>query len=250
MSDIKLITNKSVIKNTTYYQFQDPLSMLIINQLITSIDNSDATVTKVLHNGDCASYVVGTYYVIVICNYETSRTQSENIIFLETKEYYETNIKPTIVVAQWVLNIFNGTANHETIYIDTETFIVMPDLKWDRKKENIYLLALSKCKDLCSLRDLSSKHISILKNISTVTLQYIMDHYGITQKYIRVFLHYLPSAWRLHIHFQHVSANTSIRNNIQVGKAHLLSTVIHNLELNSNYYRDITMECITKNFHM
>ncbi len=255
ISHIRVIDDKSAVKKTTYYQFQEPHPRETIIRLVTLIDKGGASVTKVMHNGDYSSYTVDSLYVKVINNYDISASsqKSEHIIFKESKEYYETNIRPNIVVPRWVLNIFNGTAEHETIYIDTDDFVVMPDPKWDRKKENIYLLALSKNAELYSLRDLRAEHISLLEEICRLTLQYIMNHYGIMEKYIRVFLHYYPSAWRLHVHFQHVSANISLGGNTQIGKAHLISTIVSNLKINTNYYRDVTIECVkcvSKDSHM
>ena len=238
--NIKIIDDKSAIKKNTHYQVQEPHSKEALLKLISMIDEDN----KVMQNGDFSCYIVENVYVTVTHNYDMSSAKNEYFSFLETKMYYETYIKPNIGVARWVLNIFNGEAEHEPIYIDTETFVVLPDPKWDRKKENIYLLALSKNVELYSLRDLRAEHIPLLKDICHVTLQYISEHYDIMERYIRVFLHYYPSTWRLHIHFQHISSNISLGGNTQVGRAHLISTVISNLGYNTNYYRDITLECI------
>jgi m7GpppX diphosphatase len=123
----------------------------------------------------------------------------------------------------------------------------MPDPKWDRKVENLYLLALVKDDTLYSLRDLRDNHITMLASIRDISVQYILEHFkhfGITDGHIRIFIHYYPSAWRLHIHFQHISSTIALGGNTQVGKAHLLSTVITNLVMNGNYYRDSTIECV------
>lgn len=48
----------------------------------------------------------------------------------------------------------------------TNGFILLPDLKWNGTTlENLYLLAIVITKDIKSLRDLTSEHLPLLKNI-------------------------------------------------------------------------------------
>ncbi len=71
---------------------------------------------------------------------------------------------------QWVYNILGHKKEADRIvYEDSDPengFILLPDLKWDcRTNANLYLTGIVCQKGIKSLRDLSSKHLSLLKNI-------------------------------------------------------------------------------------
>lgn len=44
-------------------------------------------------------------------------------------------------------------------------FTLIPDLKWDGTVETLYMLALVRAHGIKSLRDLTSNHLNLLKNI-------------------------------------------------------------------------------------
>lgn len=44
-------------------------------------------------------------------------------------------------------------------------FLLLPDLKWSGKINELYLLAIIKKRNIKSLRDLTSDHLPLLKNI-------------------------------------------------------------------------------------
>ena len=48
--------------------------------------------------------------------------------------------------------------------------------------------------------------------------------YGVLPQHLRVFCHYQPSYYHLHVHFMHI--NFDIGMGMTVGKAHLLSAII------------------------
>ncbi len=55
------------------------------------------------------------------------------------------------------------------IYSDPDPlngFIILPDLKWDTNdKDNLYLIAIVRRRDLQSLRDVNHNHVELLKRI-------------------------------------------------------------------------------------
>ena len=55
-------------------------------------------------------------------------------------------------------------------------------------------------------------------------MQAIMSRYGVAADQLRVYLHYQPSYYHLHMHFLHVKHDAGM--GMAVGKAHLLSDVI------------------------
>ncbi|XP_037077165.1 LOW QUALITY PROTEIN: m7GpppX diphosphatase-like [Pollicipes pollicipes] len=145
---------------------------------------------------------------------------------------------------QWVYNILEHRSEAERIVcedIAPETgFVLLPDLKWDgRTLETLYLVAIVRRRDLRSLRDLRAEHLPLLRNIWTKGTEAIKEKYGVPAWQLRVYFHYQPSYYHLHVHF------TSVRFDApgtHVGKAHLLPSVISNIELPAaDYYQRATL---------
>lgn len=65
-----------------------------------------------------------------------------------------------------------------------------------------------------------------------------MKRFGVAGAQLRVYLHYQPSYYHLHVHFTALSYDAP---GSSVERAHLLSDVIDNLELDSSYYRKRTL---------
>ena len=69
-------------------------------------------------------------------------------------------------------NILDGKAETDrVVYSDPDPltgFVLLPDMKWDRSDlQNLYMLAIVRRRDLFSLRDLTTEHLPLLKNILT-----------------------------------------------------------------------------------
>lgn len=68
--------------------------------------------------------------------------------------------------AQWVYNIIDGKSERERILLDTEQFIILPDIMWDGKAiESLHILGLVKTHNIHSIRDLRSEHIPMLESV-------------------------------------------------------------------------------------
>ncbi len=125
----------------------------------------------------------------------------------------------------------------------TEGFVLLPDMKWDGQTvENLYLLGIVHARGIGSLRDLTAKHISLLKNVRDKSLRAIEEKYGLHPSRVRVYLHYYPSFYHLHLHFTHI--------NFQLPgwpeRNHLINQVICNLSVDGDYYRKVALECVIK----
>lgn len=144
---------------------------------------------------------------------------------------------------QWVYNILEKKAEADRIIYedpDPDTgFVLLPDFKWDQKQlENLYLIAIVHRRDIKSLRDLTSEHLSLLRNIRSKGEDTIQKRYGVPVSKLRVYLHYQPSYYHLHIHFTSLDYEAP---GCGVERAHLLSDVIQNLQADSGYYHDRIM---------
>lgn len=119
-----------------------------------------------------------------------------------------------------VFNILDGKKEADKIlYRDDDNekgFVILPDLKWDETSMNAlvclpvvivvrlsfpqhsnahaqYLTAIVKTRGIRTLRDLTSKHISLLKDIRHQARSIANDKYGVDAGKLRMFIHYQPS---------------------------------------------------------
>ena len=84
-----------------------------------------------------------------------------------------TNVSVNITVIHRVRNILSGVSEADKILHSSNSFVILPDMKWDPQKssiEKLYLVAISKNENLRSIRDLRASHIGILKEIKETTL--------------------------------------------------------------------------------
>ncbi|XP_037819880.1 m7GpppX diphosphatase [Lucilia sericata] len=171
----------------------------------------------------------------------------QKFVINETPELYKEITLPYITTSQfsleWVYNILEHKQEKERIIFedpDPENgFILLPDLKWDgRNVENLYVLAITHKRDIKSLRDLNSSHLPLLRNIRSRIAEVIETRYGILATQLRMYFHYQPSFYHLHIHINPVRNDAP---GIWCEKSHMLDTVINNLELLPDYYQKATL---------
>jgi len=124
-------------------------------------------------------------------------------------------------------------------FLNDPDFILAPDLKWDGTRlENLYVTAIWCQRGIKSIRDLNSTHLPLLKTVYQRGMAAIFEKYNVPASQLRVFVHYQPSYYHFHVHFVHVmyeAIGTSI------GKAHLLSDIIDNIEMVPDYYQKKTL---------
>ncbi|XP_068596544.1 m7GpppX diphosphatase [Brachionichthys hirsutus] len=172
----------------------------------------------------------------------------ESFLVEETKEDYSTITLPYILLkrglnVQWVYNILEKKEEVDRIvYEDPDPnlgFVLLPDMKWDQKNvDTLYLIAIVHQRDLKSLRDLTSEHIPLLLNIFNKGQVAILDRYKLPANKLRVYLHYQPSYYHLHVHFTKLDYDPP---GCSVERAHLLANVIQNLHNDPEYYKTWTM---------
>lgn len=149
---------------------------------------------------------------------------------------------------QWLYNVLEHRKEKERILYedpcDENGFILLPDLKWDGKTvEQLYLLALVRRRGIRSLRDLTAADLPLLRNVQTRGIAAIEKRYGIGASQLRIYLHYQPTFYHLHMHFTYLRYDPP---GAGCEKAHLLSTVINNLELAGDYYQRATLSYTLK----
>ncbi|CAN7937107.1 unnamed protein product [Ixodes hexagonus] len=165
----------------------------------------------------------------------------------ETPQLYKEVTEPYIASQQfslqWVYNILEHKKETERILYedpDPETgFVLLPDMKWDTKQtENLYVLAICHRHGVRSIRDLTQEHLPLLRNIRDRVFEALKDKFGVPSQRLRAYLHYQPSYYHLHMHFSVLGFEAP---GTQVERAHLLSTVLSNLEMCGDYYQKATL---------
>lgn len=123
-------------------------------------------------------------------------------------------------------------------------FILLPDLKWDGKTlETLYAVAIVHRKNLPSIRSLNADHLPLLRNIRDKGLAAIKKLYDLDRSQLRIYFHYQPSFYHLHVHFTYLKYDAP---GIFCEKSHLLDTVIDNIELMSDYYTKATLSFVIR----
>ncbi|XP_054648230.1 m7GpppX diphosphatase [Dunckerocampus dactyliophorus] len=171
----------------------------------------------------------------------------ESFLVEETAEDYQSITLPYIqkqsFSVQWVYNILDKKAESERIMFEDPDpklgFVLLPDFKWDQKQlDDLYLIAITHQKNIKSLRDLTSEHIPLLQNIFQKAREAILKRYSLPASKLRVYLHYQPSYYHLHVHFTKLGYDAP---GCGVERAHLLADVIQNLQADPNYYKTRTL---------
>ncbi|EGZ16011.1 hypothetical protein PHYSODRAFT_560555 [Phytophthora sojae] len=172
-------------------------------------------------------------------------------IVVETKEAYRMITKPYIDSIppeniEWVYNILEHKSESERIIFEDSHprngFLLLPDFKWSdpTKLESLYCLAIVHDRSLRSLRDLTGSHLKLLRNIRNASLEVLSEKFGVNPSSIRMYLHYQPTYYHLHVHFSHVKMTQGTFS----GKAVLLEDVIYNLSVNSDHYKNATLSFV------
>lgn len=169
--------------------------------------------------------------------------RKEFIMVEETEDDYKNITLPCIeqqsFSVQWVYNILEKKKEKERIiYEDPDQecgFILLPDFKWDQKQtDDLYLIAIAHPRDIKSLRDLTGDHLPLLRNIYDKGVEAITQRYGLPENKLRVYVHYQPSYYHLHVHFTALGYDVP---GSSVERAHLLQDIIQNLEADRQYYK-------------
>lgn len=177
-----------------------------------------------------------------------------HVLIHETSEMYNSVVKPYIQSIVdggslgWITNIIQLKKEKERLLFNNDEFVINVDTKWrthppplkiPREEwlnhpsvEDLYCLAITKLPGIASLRDLRGEHIPMLQSMINEGLKVVKSTYGVDHNQIRIFVHYQPQFYHFHVHY------TRLEN--EVGccceRGHLLSDVIQNLEIDSEFY--------------
>jgi len=181
--------------------------------------------------------VIGEY---IICNDINKIKKYSTKIKKESYEQYIEFIKSRDMENdRWIYNIIDGISEQDKVLFRDDLCIVIPTYTWNsRNVDKLRILCLPIDKQLRTIRELTQDHIPLLEHMKKVTLQIVENIYGLTESELKMFFHYHPSTYHLHIHFINTKYNDSSSS---VEYSHDLDSVIFNLSLDTNYYKKIVL---------
>jgi len=104
--------------------------------------------------------------------------------------------------------------------------------------KDMYCLLIVKRRDLSSIRDLNHTHLPLLHSIKHKVLTFARERFGLAAHQLRLFFHYLPSFYHLHLHITNVNRE---QVDVQLGRSHSLDDIIDNITIKSDYYQCKTL---------
>lgn len=144
---------------------------------------------------------------------EKHRSKPKRVV-TETPDLYKRVVKPYIATMHdshdWVRQILYHGAEADSVLYRDDDFVLIPNWKWDRKTMSaLYLLAIVKRDDLASIRDLKSDDIPFLEHTKNQILKVVGKKYGLEPSQVKLYFHYQPSYYHLHIHVAYVGLEQS-----------------------------------------
>jgi m7GpppX diphosphatase len=177
---------------------------------------------------------------LIICNDINVMPRFEKKIIRDTYQDYLKYIKYRDPKKdQWIYNIIDGTSEQELVLYRDDLCIVIPTYVWDGINiDKMHLLCLPTDITLRSIRSLTSEHIPLLEYMKQITLYIIKQKYDIDEHYVKMFFHYEPSTYHLHIHFVNI-AHHDARSSVEY--SHELNNVIFNIYICPDYYQRVIL---------
>jgi m7GpppX diphosphatase len=215
----------------------DNINFKFIPSKVTSFDtivkNKKTMENDIYKKYEATAEILGE---LIVCNDVTKIKQTEKKIIKETyKSYLKTLENRDPKKDKWIYNILDGSSEQESILYRDDKCIVIPTYMWDSVNiDKLHILCLPIDLNLRSIRSLTNEHIPLLKHMKLVTTEIIKIKYDLDECYLKMFFHYEPSTYHLHIHFANVS-NHETRSSVEY--SHEFHNVLFNLSIRSDYYK-------------
>jgi hypothetical protein len=215
----------------------DQINYKFIPSRVTSFDN--IVKHKTTMENDIYTKYEATAEIsgeLIVCNDVSKMRRVEKKLKKESyQEYLKMLEKRDPNKDKWIYNIIDGVAEQDKILYKDDLCIIIPTYIWDTVNiDKLHILCLPTDTSLRSIRSLTSEHISLLEHMKKVTLETIKNKYGLEECYLKIFFHYDPSTYHLHIHFVN-TAHYDARSSVEY--SHELNSVMFNLSVYSQYYK-------------
>jgi m7GpppX diphosphatase len=173
---------------------------------------------------------------LIICK-DTNKLDGfcKKIAYETHQEYLEIISKRDFTKEQWIYNILDGNAEVDKVVYRDDNIVITPNYNWNGIDSlKMYLIVFPTDKTIHTLRDLTQNHIDLLTHIKNKTLEIIKLKWNFDSDVIKMFIHYMPSTFHLHIHFVLIS-NVDVNSSVEY--SYDLDSVINNLKIKSDYYQ-------------
>ncbi|VBB17837.1 m7GpppX diphosphatase [Yasminevirus sp. GU-2018] len=204
---------------------------------------SNTHCTKVLTKNDKHSSheiegcvpIKGILYRTINPDAREARSKTMKLAVETYSEYLEKRAKIPESNYRWMYNILDGVAEKDSVVHRDDNFVLMNDYTWDKQyREQLHLLAIVTDRSLMSVRDIRRKHLPMMREIVDRCIQKIIELHGLQREDIKVFFHYPPSTYLLHIHLVHV-ARCDLKTSFE--KCVEFWSMCRNIELDETYYQ-------------
>lgn len=150
-------------------------------------------------------YCENEKYQIIEYNEHDNLKKKEKKIHSESREEYIQKVYPYIHTydRKWLDNIFAHKKEQDRVLLETNEYILLPDMHWKKFTQinKLHYLIFYKNEELKSIRDIQFKHMSLLYNSYLTAIQLIkMIHVLDESENLICEFHYHPSIWQLHCH--------------------------------------------------
>lgn len=209
---VSFVTNKEILTNDIFTKYQ---ATAVIHGEIIIAKDTETKLTKKKTN----RLIKDTY--------------QDYLKFIET---YNTNKD------KWIYNIIDGISEQQNILYRDDKCIVIPTYVWDAVNLNkLHILCIPTDTTLRCIRSLTNKHIPLITHMKKQTIKIINQLYKLNEANLKIYFHYIPSTYHLHIHFvntEYIDAGSSVEY------SHSINNVLFNLEICPTYYQQIVLHIL------
>jgi len=145
---------------------------------------------------------------------------------------------------KWIYDLIDGKGDRNRVLYENKNFVLVTEMSMKSDDmRTFHPLAFPKDKSIRSIRDLTSDHIPLLREMVYVSKKFIKDNYELNESEIEAHFHYPPGVLLLHMHFEMINNNAKVRRPL---REHSVHKVIENLLIDNDYYKKITLDIIEK----
>jgi len=227
---------KSCIWNKIIYnKCKQSLSYNSITNLIVNIEEKDNKPLEFYGNDIYIKFPVSLDLIDWL--------KAENVVFEETKYDYEKISLPYINSIfekniKWINKlIFNNSEEHKVL-LRTKSYVICKDIIWRNENNSQFYILAFPVKQIKTIRDLDHTDIDLLEEIKTQCIN-IAKTYGISKEKLRMYFHYHPSYYQLHLH---VCVNTHPALEFQLLRNYNLDLIIEKIKIKSEYWKNTSLK--------
>jgi len=152
------------------------------------------------------------------------------------QQYLERAHKRNPIKDMWIYELLKADKHEEILHSDNQFVLIKPT-----KSTDAHLLGFVRDISIRTMRELDERHIPLLEHIYEEGCLYFKEKYNVSKDKLKVYVHYPPTTWVLHIHFTPIDNNEASSS---VEYTYSLSEIINILRIKGDYYQTTIMNCL------